>query len=106
MIGVSRPLLLDFGVERLLEFPDDFKQLDKITKDRLKHRISQTVLIYHYEKRTRETNPLMYMLMEYPHGQTLQWLEAFVGASWDTFLYHLRECLVSVEEYGDVFHSK
>jgi hypothetical protein len=96
-IGANPPLLLDYSVEMLMNLPDDFKQLDEVTKDRLRHQVAQSILIYSYETETAEKNPLMNKMMRYPHGQTLKQLEAFAGGTWDNCLYPFQECLIRVE---------
>jgi len=97
-IGARPPLLLDYGVDMLMELPANFEELDETTKNRLEYQVSQSNLIHYYETLTAKTNPLMHKMMRHTHGQTLKWLKAFVGTSWDdNGLYQLRECLIKVE---------
>ncbi|KAJ8107220.1 hypothetical protein OPT61_g9014 [Boeremia exigua] len=93
-LGANPPLLLDYGIEMLMELPDDFKSLDDATKDQLRYQVSQSILIHTYETLTAEQNPLMYKVMHHPHGQTLKQLEAFAGSSWKDGLFPLEECLI------------
>jgi hypothetical protein len=102
-IGANPPLLLDYGIDMLMKLPENFKALDDATKDRLRYQVSQSILIHAYETSTAEENPLMYMVMHHPHGQTLKQLEAFVGSTWDNCLFSLEECLIRVERCVDLF---
>ncbi|KAH7382206.1 kinase-like domain-containing protein [Pyrenochaeta sp. MPI-SDFR-AT-0127] len=104
-IGANPPLLLDYSVDMLMKFPDNFQELDGATKDQLRYQVSQSVLIHAYETLTAEKNPLMYRMMRHPHGQTLKQLEAFVGSTWDSCLYPFEECLIRVESEWDHFDT-
>jgi hypothetical protein len=105
-VGANPPLLLDYGVDMLMKLPENFKDLDDATKDKLRYQVSQSILIHSYETSTAEKNPVMYKMMRHPHGQTLKQLEAFAGSTWDNCLYPLEECLIRVERYVGMFHSK
>lgn len=96
-LGINPPLLLDYGIDLLMKLPENFKQLNEVTKDQLRHQVSKSILIHSYETLTAEKNPLMYKMMRHPHGQTLKQLEAFAGSTWDNCLYPLQECLMRVE---------
>ncbi|KZF25507.1 kinase-like protein [Xylona heveae TC161] len=105
-LGVHPPSLLDYGIDELsMKLPDNFKQLDEVTKDQLRHQVAESILIHSYETLTTETNPLMHKMMHYPHGQTLKQLEAFAGSTWDNCLYPLQDCLMRVEREWDHFQS-
>ncbi len=80
-----------------MKLPENFKQLDEATKDRLRYQVAQSILIYSYETRTAKDNPLIYKMMRHPQGKTLKELEAFANATWDNCLYPLQECLIGVE---------
>ncbi|KAH6633274.1 kinase-like domain-containing protein [Boeremia exigua] len=96
-IGANPPLLLDYGIDMLMELPPNLKDLDKDTQARLRYQVSQSILIDTYERRTARINPLMDKTMRYRHGQTLKQLEAFVGATWDNCLFPFEECLMRVQ---------
>ncbi len=81
----------------LMKLPDNFKDLDETTKEKLRYQVSHSILIHSYETLTAEKNALMYKMMRHPHGQTLKQLEAFAGGTWDNCLYPLQECLIRVE---------
>jgi hypothetical protein len=102
-IGANPPPLLDYGVDMLMKFPENFKALDDDAKDRLRYQVSQSILIHTYETSTAEKNPLMKKVMRHPHGQTLKQLEAFVGSTWDHCLFPLEECLICVERCVGIF---
>ncbi|KAF2235077.1 hypothetical protein EV356DRAFT_523458 [Viridothelium virens] len=104
-LGANPPLLLDYGIDMLMKLPDNFKNLDEVTKDQLRYQVSQSILIHAYETLTAEKNPLMNTMMRYPHSQTLKQLEAFAGSSWDNCLFPLQECLIRVEKEWDHFDS-
>lgn len=101
-IGANPPLLLDYGVDILMKLPDNFKELDKATKDQFRYQVSQSILIHEYETMTAESNTLMSKAIRHPHSQTLKQLEAYVGSAWDNCLYPLEECLINVERYFDL----
>ncbi|KAF2454103.1 kinase-like domain-containing protein [Lineolata rhizophorae] len=103
-IGANPPSLLDYGVDLLMKLPDNFKQLDEVTKDQLRYQVSESILIRSYETLTAEKNPLMYKMMRHPYGQTLKRLEAFVGSTWDNCLYPLQDCLIRVESEPCPYH--
>jgi len=105
-IGANPPLLLDYGIDMLLNFPENYKTLDDATRDKLKYQVSQSILIQAYEESTAKKNPLMYKAMRHPHGQTLKQLEAFVGATWDNCLFPLEECLIRVENEWNHFGAR
>lgn len=90
-------MVLDYSVEMMMKLPENFKQLDEATKDRLRYQVAQSILIYSYETRTANENPLMHKMMRHPQGKTLKELEAFANATWDNCLYPLQECLIGVE---------
>jgi hypothetical protein len=103
-IGANPPLLLDYGIDMLMELPANFKSLDNATKDQLRYQVSHSILIYSYETLTAQENPLMYKAMRHPHGQTLKQLEAFVSSTWDNCLFPSEECLIRVEKYVCLFY--
>lgn len=102
-IGANPPLLLDYGVDMLMKLPEDFKNLDEVTKHQLRYQVSQSILIHSYETLTAKKNPIMHKLMRHPHGQTLKQLEAFASSTWDNCLYPFQECLIRVERYVHLF---
>lgn len=102
-IGANPPLLLDYGIDMLMKLPECFKTLDDATKDRLRYRVSQSILSLTYETYTAEKNPLMNKVMRHPHGQALNQLEAFAGSTWDDCLFPFEECLIRVESEWDHF---
>ena len=97
-VGASPPLLLDYGVDFLMKLPDNFKSLDEPEKNKLRNRVSQSILIHSYETKTAKHNPLMNKVMRLPHGRTLKLLEAFTGSTWDNCLYPLEDCLIKIEK--------
>jgi hypothetical protein len=97
LIGANPPSLCDYGIDMLMKLPDNFKDLDETTKEKLRYQVSHSILIHSYETLTAEKNALMYKMMRHPHGQTLKQLEAFAGGTWDNCLYPLQECLIRVE---------
>lgn len=101
-IGANPPLLLDYGIDMLMKLPECFKTLDDATKDRLRYRVSQSILSLTYETYTAEKNPLMNKVMRHPHGQALNQLEAFAGSTWDDCLFPFEECLIRVERCVDL----
>lgn len=95
-------MLLDYSIEMMMKLPDNFKQLDQTTKDRLRYQVAQSILIHSYETRTAKENPLMHKMMRHPQGKTLKQLEAFANATWDNCLFPFRECLIRMRrEWGD-----
>lgn len=105
-IGANPPLLLDYGIDMLMNLPDNFKELDEDTKAKLRHQVSESILIHSYERLTAKVNPLMHKMMRYPHGKTLKQLEAFAGGTWDNCLYPLQECLIQVQKWVNPLHLK
>lgn len=98
-IGANPPLLLDYGIDMLMNLPDNFEELDEDKKAELRHQVSQSILIHSYERLTAKANPLMHKMMRHPHGKTLKQLEAFAGGTWDNCLYPLQECLIQVQKW-------
>lgn len=99
IIGANPPKLLDYGIEMLMEPPENVEALDDATREELRYRAYQSLLIHTYETSTAKKNPLMNKVMRHPHGQTLKQLEAFVGSTWDNCLIHFESCLTTVEKY-------
>lgn len=64
-IGSNPPKLLDYGVDILMNLPENFSQLDENTKDQLRYRFSQSILIHAYETKTASENPLMHRMMHH-----------------------------------------
>jgi hypothetical protein len=96
-IGANPPTVLDYSVEMMMKLPDNFKQLDEVTKEQLRYQVAQSILIHSYETRTAAENPLMHKVMRHLQGKTLKELEAFANATWDNCLFPLRECLIRMQ---------
>ncbi|KAL1982712.1 hypothetical protein VTN96DRAFT_963 [Rasamsonia emersonii] len=104
-LGSNPPKLLDYGVDILMNLPENFSQLDEDTKDQLRYRFSQSVLIHAYETRTAVENPLMHRMMHNYQGKTLKEIVAFASDTWDSGLFPLRECLIRIEREWDDFDA-
>lgn len=96
-IGPNPSELLDYSVEIMMKLPDNFKDLDEPEKERLRHQVSQSILIHGYETESARENPLMYKMMRHYQGQTLKQLDAFANATWNNSIFPLRECLIRMQ---------
>jgi hypothetical protein len=97
-IGAKPLLLLDYGVDILMQLPDHLKKLGEMTRERLRYQVSQSIPIHEYETQTAQKNLLVYKTMHHMHGQTLKLLDAFAGTTWDGCLYAFDECLMQVQK--------
>jgi hypothetical protein len=75
---------------------DNFKELDPEEKDRVRETVRPSILLYIYETSTARRNPLLYKVMRYPNGKTLDELAEFSSDSWDGDILSLRKVLIRI----------
>ncbi|RAH65658.1 phosphotransferase family protein [Aspergillus aculeatinus CBS 121060] len=92
------PYFLDYNGDLILELPEDFKQLDANTQSAVKGTVTNSILLYLYEKYTAERNPLLSRVFQYPNGKTLTDPIRFVGNTWDGDIIPLRESLIRIQK--------
>lgn len=83
----------------MMKLPENFKSLHEADKEKLRYRMSQSILITAYETETASINPPLIEMMRTAHSQTLKQLEAFANATWDNALYPFNETLLRVQQY-------
>lgn len=98
-ITANPPKVLDYNVEMLMKLPVGFKQLDEETKDKLRHQVSQSILIHAYETRTAHVNPIMYLMMRHLDSKTLKEIVAFTSGTWEHGYLPLRDCLIRIQRF-------
>ncbi|RAK79536.1 phosphotransferase family protein [Aspergillus fijiensis CBS 313.89] len=86
-----RPHFLDYNGDLILELPEDFKQLDANAQSAVKGTVTNSILLYLYEKYRTERNPLLSRVFQYPSGKTLTDPIRFVRNTWDGDITPLRE---------------
>lgn len=92
------PHFLDYNGDLILELPEDFKQLDENTQSAVKGKVTNSILLYLYEKYTAERNPILSRVFQYPNGKTLTDPIRFVGNTWDGDILPLRESLIRIQK--------
>ncbi|PLN86072.1 phosphotransferase family protein [Aspergillus taichungensis] len=92
------PHFLDYNGDLILELPDDFKQLDENTQRAVEGKVTNSILLYLYEKYTAERNPLLSRVFQYPNGKTLTDPIRFVGNTWDGDILSLWESLIRIQK--------
>ncbi|RAL04061.1 uncharacterized protein BO80DRAFT_486328 [Aspergillus ibericus CBS 121593] len=91
-------IFLDYNGDLVLELPENFKQLDEKTPNAVKDKVTNSILVYLYEKYTAERNPILSKVFQYPTGKTLTDPIHFVGNTWDGDILPLRESLIRIQK--------
>lgn len=92
------PHFLNYNGDLILELPENFKQLDENTQSAVKGKVTDSILLYLYEKYTAERNPILSKVFQYPNGKTLTDPICFVGNTWDGDILPLRESLIRIQK--------
>ncbi|KAE8143966.1 phosphotransferase family protein [Aspergillus pseudotamarii] len=92
------PHFLDYNGDLILELPENLKQLDEKTQNTVKSKVTNSILLYLYEKYTAERNPILSRVFQYPNGKTLTDPIRFVGNTWDGDILPLRESLIRIQK--------
>ncbi|KAF2281620.1 uncharacterized protein EI97DRAFT_438940 [Westerdykella ornata] len=106
IFAANPPPLLDYTVEKMYYLPPHYESLKEgEEKQKLRHQVSQTILIDVYERTTAAENPLMIKMMTTYQGRTLKQLHAFVGGTWDNCLYPLQGCMIIARREWEDFDT-
>jgi hypothetical protein len=102
IIRARAPQLVDYNGEVKTKLPDNFKELDPEEKDRVRETVRRSILLYIYETSTAKRNPLLYEVLRYPNGKTLDELVDFASDSWGADILPLREVLIRIERFASI----
>ncbi|PYH87103.1 hypothetical protein BO82DRAFT_408246 [Aspergillus uvarum CBS 121591] len=88
---------LHYNGDLILELPENFKQLDANAQRAVKGKVTDSILLYLYEKYTAERNLTLSRVFPCPNGKTLIDPIRFVGNTWDRDIIPLRESLIRIQ---------
>ena len=92
-----QPRLVDYKGEIITKLPENYKNLDKDEKARIKEQVMSSILVYIYETNTARKNPVLKKALRLEQGPLRRQTVAFAGTSWDGDIITLRQTLIRVE---------
>ncbi|KAB8225702.1 kinase-like domain-containing protein [Aspergillus novoparasiticus] len=91
--------LVDYNGDIILKTPTNFKDLEPDEKDKIRQRMSSSILLHLYETQVVKENPLLNKVLRFSYGRTRCDPIHFVDDTWDDDIIPLRESLIRVERY-------
>ncbi|KMP06014.1 hypothetical protein CIRG_05695 [Coccidioides immitis RMSCC 2394] len=106
ILQARTPRLIDYHGEIKLKLPENFKELDKDERSRVRDQVSRSIQVYLYEQKTAKDNPLLNRAIRQPFGKSLGQLVDFAGNSWYDDILRIRECLIKLEKDWPILGSE
>lgn len=91
------PKLVDYAGEVMLRLPDDYKDMKKSEKDRVKNQVERSIVQYVYETETKKQNPLLVEINNVPQRITRRQTIEFASDTWEGDILPFRQCLIRLE---------
>ncbi|OBT42111.1 hypothetical protein VE00_06510 [Pseudogymnoascus sp. WSF 3629] len=93
------PKLVNYTGEVMLRLPEDYKDMEKSEKDRVKDRVERSLVQFLYKTETKKQNPLLVKVNDTPQVTTRRRTIEFAENTWDGDILPLRQCLIRLERH-------
>ena len=93
------PKLVNYTGEVMLRLPEDYKDMEKSEKDRVKDQVERSLVQFLYETETKKQNPLLVKVNDTPQGTARRRTIEFAEDTWDGDILPFRQCLIRLERF-------
>lgn len=101
-LQARQPQLVDYDGDILLRLPPHYDALeDQDEKSRIRSQVEKSILLWSYERNTKNINHLLHEVFHLPHGRTRRDVVDFSANTWDADIVPFRESLIRIQRNWD-----
>ncbi|KAI0868933.1 kinase-like domain-containing protein [Hypoxylon argillaceum] len=101
-LQARQPQLVDYNGDMLLRLPPHYDTLeDQDEKSRIRSQVEKSILLWSYERNTKNVNHILHEVLHLPHGRTRRDVIDFSANTWDADIIPFRESLIRVQRNWD-----